>query len=153
MGNWLAGYVSGNASSGAESLMSRGLRQEGEGQERTAQAQNIVHDRLALRQPHLDEQQGVSLSHPHLISSKTASGARLTVSGTVVGTRDLLVSSFSHPYFSTSSSGGSASFTARIWMLDDAHVSRFLRRPRWSVVESIILVLMYTLCLFLLPKH
>ena len=77
---------------------------------------SIEQDRLVLLQPHLDERQGVPLSYPHLMSHKIASGARLTVSGIVVGTSDLLASSVHHPYFSMSRSGGSAS--------DIVHLSR-----------------------------
>jgi len=77
------------------------------------QAQNTVHERFALLQLHLNELQGVQLWHPHLMSFRTESGARFTASVIAVGTSDLLTSSFFHPYFSTSNSGGSSSFADR----------------------------------------
>jgi len=77
------------------------------------QAQNTVHERFALLQPHLDELQGVPLWHPHLMGFRTESGARFTASVIVVGTSDLLTSSFFYLYFSTSNSGWSSSFADR----------------------------------------
>ena len=73
-------------------------------------AQNRVHGSFALLQPHLDELQGISLSHPHFTRRKIASGARGTFSGRATGRSDFSSSFLFYPYFSGSRSGGSAFF-------------------------------------------
>ena len=104
------------------------------------QAQNTAHERVALLQPHLDELQGVPLWHPHLMSFRTESGARFTASGIVVGTSDLLTSSFFHPYFQRLILVDLPPSQIARSMFDDEHVSRFPQRPQWWEVESTILV-------------
>ena len=49
--------------------------------------------------------QGFTLLHPHLIKRITVSGASSTFVGRRTGCYDFSLESFTHPYFSTSSSG------------------------------------------------
>jgi hypothetical protein len=88
-----------------------------------------------------------SATHSHMWSYKTASGARLTVSGIVVSTSDLMASSFYHPYFLMSSSGGSASLAARhmdVWLCFTFYSNTSLVGAREHNLGII---------LFSLPKH
>jgi len=85
------------------------------------------------------------------MSFRTESGARFTVSVIVVGARNPLTSSFIHPYFSTSNSGGSSSFAD--CQVDAWRWSRFTFSTKASVVGGSERNLGFDTCLPVLPAH